>query len=1264
MRFLLLWLLMCGSAMGAEVLILSAASVADLRGLVPKQLNASARPEVKVSDEEGFLRFDGKDDYLHVPGPGNAVSDMTVFIVAAPHSNHGSFRGLFAAAPNGANDYNAGLNIDLGPAATTNLDVVNVESAGTSGWADLLQPGFVQTGKHPFGGFHLFTVRSKAGPKGNELFVDGLLTGTRARTASKIGLDHFVVGARLYSNDPSQPPFIQGFFKGDVAAVVVYDRALSDGEREQVEQRLFSRVPRLNAIASGEDGHSLETVANPPVIQMLSPGFSVHELPLKISNINNVRYRRDGKLVALGYDGRIHLLSDTDGDGLEDKDDLFWDKQSFRGPIGMALLDDARGEGVFVSSKGKVSLILDRDRDGRGDEEIIVASGWQEIFQGVDALGVVVDPKDQSIYFALGTENFADGYLHDGKGGTRYNTNNIHGTIQHVTADFKTRETIATGVRFNCAMAFNREGDLFATDQEGATWLPNGNPLDELLEIVPGRHYGFPPRHPKNLPNVIDEPPIVEYGPQHQSTVGMVFNEGVNGGPPFGPVHWAGDAIICGESRGKLYRTKLVKTSKGYVGQNFLIACLGMLTVDACVSPKGELVVSCHSGPPDWGTGPTGEGRLFKIRYERRDVPQITAAWAAAPDEFHIGFDRPLSVKDWAGAKEKIRIEAGRYVNAGDRFEVIRPGYQVVREQMSAPRRSVPLQSLSLSADGRTLILQIPRQTEALTYAVTLPTPAGWLATKGIEQRPEIDVAITLNGAIAADESNRVVIPHPSISVSKALTIGSAEHEKFFAKAGPVKTETIIDTSNIFIPATQPGATLDWDISKDEFANRKMTVAPDYSYWALDEMQRGIPLTRAYLPWARRGKNEAALANKAVMNGNWLHGRRLFFGAATCGTCHAIRGEGSSFGPDLSNLVFRDRESVTRDIAQPSATINPDHTGAVIRFRDGSELNGIVKTLTAEKAVVRLPGGIETERARTDVISIEATKTSLMPEGLAQALSKEQLEDLLTFLLTNPLEPAPISRLDPPAPPARTLAEVKPFLTEPATNSRPIRLLLCAGPKDHGIDEHDYPLWLQRWSKLLALADNVSVSTNTGFPSREQLARADVTVFFSANPSWNLKAASLLDEYQKRGGGLVYLHYAVEGGQDRMALAERIGLSFYASAFRHGPLELNFTDSSHPITRGFSKLNLLDESYWKMHGDPTRLHTLATSMEDKEPRPLLWTYEREKSRVFVGIPGHYTWTFDDPAYRILVLRGIAWTARETDINRFNELALIGARRSM
>lgn len=1271
----------------------------------------AGRPVFRSDGTEAFARFDGKDDFLSVTGPRRSAREMTVFVLAAPRGNAGTFSGMFATARAGQNDYTSGLNLDLGPTATKEISVLNVESAGSGGFHNFLQPGKNLAAGLPFENFHVFTVRSRVGAKGTELFLDGLKLGERARAESIFGLDEAVIGGRLYSND-ADPSRAQGSFHGDLAAVLVYERALTDAERKQVEQALFARTPALNALASGSSGHALEVLKDAPLVQMLVPGITVEELPLKMRNLTGVRYRHDGKLVALGYDGRIHLVTDTDGDGREDTSTIFWDKSSLRGPIGMALLpkNDPRGDGVIVASKGKVSLLLDRDRDGVADEEIIVAKGWKEISQSVDAIGVAVDPKDGSIYFGLGAANYANGYLVDaGTGKAGYQLTMENGTVQRVSADFSKRETVCTGTRFTCALAFNRLGDLFASEQEGATWLPNGNPFDELLHIQPGLHYGFPPRHPKHLPQVIDEPSVFDYGPQHQSTVGMVFNDGVNGGPSFGPAHWDGDALLCGESRGKLYRTKLVKTREGYVAQNHLIACLGMLLVDTCVTPKGDLLLACHSGPPDWGTGPAGEGKVFRVRHTGREVPQPVLAWAAAADEFRIAFDRTLKDADWAGALAKTRIEAGRYVSAGDRYEVIAPGYQIVRDQMATPRRWVPVQSLSLSADRRTIVLRVPRQTEPVGYAITLPMPASWQAKGGIAQKPEFDVALTLNGIQAAlgdgDSATKIVLPHPSLPVAQAFTAGSAEHEKFFAamkQASALAIRGLVNVGNVFVPATQPGAKLDWDISADAFAQRTMSVRQDFSglapkelalkpdtktrlaplqlalngklaldgnglSYALDDRQRPIGPHRLLVPWATgtaEKKPEGESLVRTDVKGNWLHGRRVFFGDGGCATCHQMRGEGVAFGPDLSNLPFRDRESVLHDLTKPSATINPDQAGSLVKFKDGTEASGLIRTLTDTKIVLRLPANAEMERPRADVVSIEPLKTSLMPDNLGQLLSTNQIEDLLTFLLVNPLEPTRITRIDPPMPPARTHEEIAAFVPssgQAPSSTKPLRLLLCIDSKDHGVDEHDYPLWQHRWSKLLALADNVTVTTAQVFPTREQFAAADVLVSYSRNSGWNAERAKLLDEFQQRGGGVVLLHWAMEGGKEAKAYAERVGLATGLSKYRHGEMELNFTGPEHPITRGFTKLKLIDETYWAFHGNETLLRVLARATEEGAPQTQLWAFEQGKGRVFGSIPGHYMWTFDDPLYRVLVLRGIAWAARDADVDRLLELALIGAR---
>jgi type 1 glutamine amidotransferase len=69
---------------------------------------------------------------------------------------------------------------------------------------------------------------------------------------------------------------------------------------------------------------------------------------------------------------------------------------------------------------------------------------------------------------------------------------------------------------------------------------------------------------------------------------------------------------------------------------------------------------------------------------------------------------------------------------------------------------------------------------------------------------------------------------------------------------------------------------------------------------------------------------------------------------------------------------------------------------------------------------------------------------------------------------------------------------------------------------------------------------------------------------------------------------------------------------------------------------------------------------LATGIEDEQPQPLFWTREHDQGRIFVTLFGHYAWTFDDPLFRVLLLRGIAWAAHEP-VDRFNDLVWPGGR---
>jgi putative heme-binding domain-containing protein len=1282
---------------------------------------------VKVA-ESYVVRFDGFDDALRVTRTGLSLQSATIYVVAAPHSNVGGFRGLLSSNEKGKRDYESGLNIDLGPASTSTFDHLNIEGRGFSGAANLRQQS------SPLGHLQILETVIDAASHQVALKVNGKIEGSRPCDSQTIAFDEMTIGARYLTND-TEDQRVQCHYHGDLAAVLVYDRALNEEESKKVREFLEQRFLTLNdALRKTLPVHLVQGVplvkeASPAPIQMLIPGFKVDAIPVELTNVNNVKYRRDGKLVTLGYNGDIHLLSDSDQDGLEDTSQVFWKNEgSIRGPIGMVLTpeDYPRGQGVILASKGKISMIVDRDGDDQGDEELPVASGWDEITQNVDAVGLTMDTSG-NLFFGLGTADYSNAYLVDETGKAKYDLNSDRGTVQKVSADWTKRETVCTGIRFPIAFGFNKNGDLFCTEQEGATWLPNGNPLDELLHIrldgkapqanpTGKRHFGFPPRHPIHNPDVIDEPSLFEYGPQHQSTCGMVFNESVNRGPSFGPPSWRDTAIVCGESRGKIWATRLAKTDTGYVASTQLLACLQMLTVDACVAPNGDLVVACHSGPPDWGTGPQGIGKLFRVRMSDPDVPRPIATWASGPSEMQITFDQPLDPESMRGLAERVHVEFGLNVRAGDRFENLVPPYAVVRQQLMQPRFELPVHSIALSPDSRTLTLHTDRMTQPVNHVITLPV--------GDET---LDIDSTTNGLRAtwtAEGKNtpqwQGYLPHTDLDVCRSLLDGSAPHETLWPllrQDGTLVIETILDVRDLLRPSLQLGATIDyqWPIEQStihvsptttrceltsikqtdaavsatlgdfklpaacEFvamtielptkANEPLKLSVDFST-AEDATRRPLPLRRFFQPWApvraitssTQGiSNRDAIAELA--GGSWGRGRTLFQDdRAMCSKCHAISGDGATIGPDLGNLVHRDYESVLKDIIEPSRAINPDYSTHIVSTDEGLVLTGVVSS-DGEDVVVSDSQGKVNRVARSEIETMKPTGVSVMPTELLTKLSDVERRDLLTYLLTSPPKMPLDAPLNPPS--VRSRGDVAAVLDGSQTmpsSLKELNIVLIDGIKDHGPGEHDYPAWQGAWGELLAAGQKVKVSTAREFPDDSQIETADVLVFFQKG-SFSTRRELAFDKFLKRGGGGVFIHWAVNGEDRAKDFSKRIGLASWGSriAYRHGPLTLDIAPTQHPIMRNFGdRLELYDESYWKLTGDLSDVTVLATSVEDGQPTPQLWIRDHKPGRVFVSIPGHYSWTFDDPLFRTLLLRGIAWTA-DQPLDRFNDLVTPGAR---
>ncbi len=261
--------------------------------------------------------------------------------------------------------------------------------------------------------------------------------------------------------------------------------------------------------------------------------------------------------------------------------------------------------------------------------------------------------------------------------------------------------------------------------------------------------------------------------------------------------------------------------------------------------------------------------------------------------------------------------------------------------------------------------------------------------------------------------------------------------------------------------------------------------------------------------------------------------------------------------------------------------------------------------------------------------------------------------------------PAVVQGIQMPA--ARSKKEVEPVLAAvpPMTEEekkRPFHIVLCAAVKDaghNGVGFHDYPIWRERWTKILGGVPSVTVEPADKWPTAEQFRKADVIAFFHDNPVWDATKPPELDAFLARGGGLVFLHFSLNGNREPKALADRIGRAWTGNKWLRG--EVNLKYSPHEITKGFPESDLRpEEPYWKLFGDGEGTTTIAAMDADGAAQPQAWSVERGGGRVFVCIPCHFTWTHDDPLFRVLAFRGICWSAKRP-LNRLDAAIYTGAR---
>ncbi len=139
---------------------------------------------------------------------------------------------------------------------------------------------------------------------------------------------------------------------------------------------------------------------------------------------------------------------------------------------------------------------------------------------------------------------------------------------------------------------------------------------------------------------------------------------------------------------------------------------------------------------------------------------------------------------------------------------------------------------------------------------------------------------------------------------------------------------------------------------------------------------------------------------KSLPPGDIRRGQAVFNSEkAACSSCHAIGYLGGRVGPDLTRIGrVRSKLELLEAIVDPSASIIRSYEPVLVMTSDGRVINGLVTERTPDELVL-VTGPNQYERVPVDQVeAMKQSTVSVMPAGLDQQLTRQELADLLEFL--------------------------------------------------------------------------------------------------------------------------------------------------------------------------------------------------------------------------------------------------------------------------
>lgn len=789
-------------------------------------------------------------------------------------------------------------------------------------------------------------------------------------------------------------------------------------------------VADLGPLGSGLWGNRVRFARRSEELAPL-PGFRVQEIASGLGSLICLTDGEDGALF-VGVEGAgIRRLTDVDGDGtyetVEEWCPSIKSAQGLEVVYGKLHAVGAGPEGVGLyriapDARDRPEL-LGKFTGGMGEHgpHAVVHGPDDRLWLAIGNHAGLAAPWSEESPYRLHAEDTALPVVLDPSGHAR-KIRSPGGIIVSVDREGKDWRVVAGGLRNAYDIAFHANGALFAwdSDMEWDLGLPWYRPT-RLYHVVPGADFGWRTgtgKWPETAPDAF--PAVLE--PGRGSPTGLVYYHHTRF-----PKRFHRTLIAADWAQGRIIACRLTPDGGSFVGRHEVLLSGRPLNVtDLVVDGDGDLIFT---------TGGRGtRGAVFRLRYEggiegenpsaRKEPTRVSphgVPTAAHPAPYD-GFPAAMLGRALDSEHRTMRYLAARALERKPADETLPgPATAMGRAELAIAR----LRRGDVGVDPEPLLTDsvdedLPRETRAAAMrALEIGLARGLVTLDAAQGAPLLATWPTGDAGLDRSLSTLIALSRPDGGLEKLVAaIASAPNRTerihlahaVSAWKGPWPERTVAAYMGHFAEA------LTWNGGHSFEGYVKELGQRAARQWSEEDRARLAAL--ASTPREKRERvlrasvrRDAERLTEFLANSlgderrSLAEGSRIFEQA--CASCHAFDGQGRGLGPDLTSVASRFAlKDLVDSIVHPSRVVSDQYRGTDLFTLDGLQTGQVIRE-NDEELVLLLRTGEEEVIPVADIEERRPSELSVMPEGLLDTLSQEEIADLVAYLVSGrKVEPA------------------------------------------------------------------------------------------------------------------------------------------------------------------------------------------------------------------------------------------------------------------